>query len=442
MRDIVVTIVIFGLLPLCLARPWIGVLVWSWIGYMNPHRLTWGFAYFMPFAQLTAIATLAGLPFAPDRKPIPRSREVFLLVGLWVLFLVTSLNAFHPQTAWKYFTEVSKILLITFVTMMLFQDERKLRSLLYVIAFSIGFFGLKGGIWALSTGGGNQVLGPPESFISGNTEMGLALNMVIPVLLILSRDDPRRWLRYLLLTTFFFSVIATLITYSRGALLGLGVILPLLFLRSRAKFVVLPLALILAFFARPLVDSVMPQQWLERMGTIKTYEGDRSAQMRLNSWYVAYHLALDHPLLGAGFKPFDKSVYMLYTPEEDLNDTQDAHSIYFQVMAEHGFVGLALYLVLIVSTLITLRQVMWRTRADPDRKAINNMAQMIEVGLAGYLISGAFLSMSYFDLFFHYVAIAVVLKALVAQPVTVTDATSAPAPVPVPQVVPTWLARS
>ena len=73
---------------------------------------------------------------------------------------------------------------------------------------------------------------------------------------------------------------------------------------------------------------------------------------------AAYRIALDHPVVGGGFKPLTKDVYSFYTPEEELNDQQDAHSIYFQVMAEHGFVGLGLYLALILSTLITLRQVM------------------------------------------------------------------------------------
>ena len=61
MRDIVLTLVIFGLLPFILRRPHIGVLVWTWIGFMNPHRLTWGFAYDMPFAMIVALVTLVSL---------------------------------------------------------------------------------------------------------------------------------------------------------------------------------------------------------------------------------------------------------------------------------------------------------------------------------------------------------------------------------------------
>jgi probable O-glycosylation ligase (exosortase A-associated) len=443
LRDLLVTSIIIGSLPFCLARPWIGILMWSWIGYMNPHRLTWGFAFTMPFAMMVALATLTGLLFTKDRKPLPRTVETYLLLALWALFVISTLFALQPVDAWDQLDKVSKILLVTFVTMLLFQDSYKLKVLLYVIALSIGFYGLKGGIWAIGTGGGNQVLGPPESFISGNTEIGLALNMVIPLILLLSRYEERRWLRNLLRAVFFFSIVAVIFTYSRGAVLGLGVILTLIFVKSHAKFIILPLALVLVLFGK----AILPEQWLARMGTIQTYEEDRSASMRINSWYVSYRIALDNPFIGAGFRPFSPAIYTHYSPEETWNNQQDAHSIYFQVLAEHGFTGLGLYLALIASTLISLRRIARQTRRSPALAFYFKTAQMVEISLIGFLISGAFLSMSYFDLFFHLVAITVLLKVLVLQgpPLAVAAAPvaarSRPAPPPAGVAVPSRRGR-
>src|SRR5574337_417528 len=429
MRDLAVTAVVFAVLPFCLAHPWIGVLVWSWLGYMNPHRLTWGFARTRPFAQMVAIATLVGLLFTKDRNPLPRTREVYLLVALWGFFLITTFFALQPDEAWAQLEKVSKILLMTFVTLLLFQDPKKLRALLYVIALSIGFYGLKGGIWALLTGGENRVLGPEDTFIGGNTEIGLALNMVLPILLLLSRSEQRRWLRYLLRTTFAFSIIAVLITYSRGAVLGLAVVLPLIFLKSRAKLIILPLAIVAYLLGPSVMQSVMPEQWLERMGTIKTYEQDRSANQRLNAWYVSYRLALDRPFVGGGFRPFSPEIYFKYSPEEatELSNTQsDAHSIYFQVLAEHGFTGLALYGGLILSTMLSLRRVMRKSRGNPSLRSLYDAARMLEVSLVGYLVAGAFLSMSYFDLFFHLVSIVIILKVLVERSTPESNQISTP----------------
>ena len=63
MRDIVLAIIILGSLPFCFKRPWFGILMWSWLAYMNPHRLTWGFAYAQPWAQLVAMPTILGVFF-------------------------------------------------------------------------------------------------------------------------------------------------------------------------------------------------------------------------------------------------------------------------------------------------------------------------------------------------------------------------------------------
>ena len=277
MRDFLLVTIFGTLLPLCFIKPYIGVLVWSWIGLMNPHRLTFGFTYGGPFAQVATIATLLGLLFTKDRSPLPRSRETYLLFALWVVFFLSTLSAIYPEDAWAQFNKVSKILFMTFLTLLLFQDPKKLRLLLLVTVFSIGFFGLRGGIFTIVTGGQHHVLGPPASFIEGNTNLGMALNMVLPLLFFLAREESRSWLRISLRGVFFFSIIAILGTYSRGAFLGLVVVLGLMFLKSRARFA----GAFLLIIGIPLILSIFPEKWFGRMETIQTYEEDRSAMSRL-----------------------------------------------------------------------------------------------------------------------------------------------------------------
>ena len=157
LRDLIIFLFIFSLLPFCIARPYIGLLTWSWVGYMNPHRLTWGAAYDFPFAQLIAIATVIGviLMILREKKlpKIPWERETILLVLLWGMFLITTFFALLPDEAWPEFIEISKILFATFLTLMLIDDEKKMKYLFIVIAFSLGFYGLKAGIFSILTGG-------------------------------------------------------------------------------------------------------------------------------------------------------------------------------------------------------------------------------------------------------------------------------------------------
>src|SRR5690242_67743 len=100
MRDYVLTLFIFGILPFCLYRPWVGIIAWYWLGLMNPHRMTWSFAYSMPFAMLIGAATLLGAIPAKDRRPIPWNRELIIVVVLMIYFVLTSFTAWAPDHAW------------------------------------------------------------------------------------------------------------------------------------------------------------------------------------------------------------------------------------------------------------------------------------------------------------------------------------------------------
>jgi O-antigen ligase len=100
---------------------------------------------------------------------------------------------------------------------------------------------------------------------------------------------------------------------------------------------------------------------------------------------------------------------------------QGPHSIYFQVLAEHGLPGLMLFLGLIGSCLWSCRRLKWKFSHRPDSDALAAYADMIQLGLITFLISGAFLGRAYFDLFYQLVATVVVLKMLAREPVQIPE---------------------
>src|SRR5262249_13544821 len=143
MRDYALTAIIFALLPVCLVRPWLGILAWYWIGLLNPHRLTWGFAYTMPFALLVAGATLVGAVVAKDRRSIPWSREMVLMATLLIYFTATTFYAWAPTFAWAQWDKVAKVIFMTYVTTMFIYGKKRIRTLAFVVVASIGFYGVK-----------------------------------------------------------------------------------------------------------------------------------------------------------------------------------------------------------------------------------------------------------------------------------------------------------
>jgi putative inorganic carbon (HCO3(-)) transporter len=428
MRDYVLTGIVFGLVPVCFYRPWIGFIAWYWLGLMNPHRLTWDFAYTMPFAALIGGATLLGMFFAKDRRPIAWSRELVLVVILLLYFTFTTFFAWAPSFAWPQLEKVFKVILMTVLATMFIYGRERITAMMYTIALSIGFYGVKGGVFVVTTGGGGQVKGPEGSFLEGNTFIGLALNMVLPIILFLARDQQRPWAKRGLYAMFALTIVAIIFTTSRGAYLGLAAILPLLFLQAKKKwialFILVP-ALIGAQF--------LPDRIFKRAETIETYEQDSSANQRLQSWTVAWNLAKDNPLTGAGFEfeyAQNDQRWLDYGDRKydwAINHSSAAHSIYFQVLGQHGFVAFFLFLAVLIGSQLQLHKIRKRASAMPGKAWIASYATALQIGLVGYMVSGAFLSSAYFDLAYLYFALTAILLRELAPESAVNPVRSADA---------------
>jgi probable O-glycosylation ligase (exosortase A-associated) len=382
---------------------------------MNPHQLNWGFARTIPVALLAGAAVLIGLPFAKDRKRPPWCLELALIFFLAIYVTVTTFFAMVPDNAWVLWEKYEKILLMTVVPTLLIYGRERIRALLLVIALSIGFYGFKGGIWTLATGGLYRVRGPRNSFIESNNDLGLALVMVIPLLLSLARGESRKWVRFLLNATALLCALSTIFTYSRGALVGLAAILLFILFESKKKVLLAILMLSASLF----IVKFAPQMLFDRAETIQSYDEDASAMSRLQAWSVSWNLALARPLMGGGFQIDNLSdlVWMGYANREydKWNQTaRAAHSIYFQFLGEHGFVAFGSFLLLLLSALRTLQQIKRQAVKDSSLAWVTDYAQGIQIGIIGYMVAGAFLSLAYFDLFYSYIAITVVLKREVA----------------------------
>ncbi len=408
MRDYIVLAIIIAGVPLSIRRPFIGILYWSWVSYMNPHRLTWSIAYNFPAAQAIGAATLLGFLFTKDRSRLPMERETILLLMLWGLFGVNTIFGLSQENALPPFEQVSKILLMTFVTMMVVNTKQRLRLFLLVITLSVGFFGFKGGIFSLRTGGADRVYGPPGSFLEDNNDLALATVMVLPLLFYLAREESKKWLRYLLRATGLLCIISVIFSYSRGGFVGLTSIAAVSLIKSKKKF----LAVILVAVAIVVGFALVPQQWFDRMQTIGDVE-EGSAAGRINAWHFAWNLAAAQLPLGGGFETFTPDLFLRYAP--DPTNFHAAHSIYFEMLGDQGFIGLALFLTLLFSTLLSLQGVRYRIGNKPSSRWIVDYADMLQICLVGYMASGAFLGRAYFDLSYHLIAAAILLKVFARQ---------------------------
>src|SRR6185295_18582107 len=172
------------------------------------------------------------------RKPIPWNLPLVLMVVMLAYFTFTTLFAWVPDAAWEKWSLVAKVILMTVITTMTIYGRDRIRWLLLVIALSVGFYGIKGGLWSLLVSGGQySVRGPEGGFMTMNNGIGIGLLMVLPVLLALAHEHARPWQRWSLRLAAGLCAVSIVFTYSRGALLGLATVAFLMFLRSQRKFV-------------------------------------------------------------------------------------------------------------------------------------------------------------------------------------------------------------
>jgi probable O-glycosylation ligase (exosortase A-associated) len=316
-----------------------------------------------------------------------------------------------------------KMFLMTLVPLILLQEQNRLRLLLLVMTVSLGFFSVKAGIFSILTRGQHTVFGPDGTFISDNNSLALAELMILPVMVHLARTEPRPWVRRGLLVAVPLTLVSIIFSYSRGALVALVAVLGLHF-ATRKRWIYGAVFLVVAAGSM----AFIPSKWFERMNTIKTYQSDPSAMGRINAWHFAFNVAQERPLTGGGFQVFTKALFLRYAP--DPYDAHDAHSIYFEVLGEHGFVGLALFLLLLGSCLRSTGDVRKLARRNPSVGWAEDYATTLRLSLIAYAVGGTFLGMAYFDLYYNMVLAVLLLKVIVRKQLA---AETAPPLVVVPQ---------
>lgn len=413
-RDVLLLTAIAVCLPVCVLRPVFGIVLWYVLGFLNPQAFTWGIAREAPLALAVAAATLTGSLLALRLKRLV-CLEMGLLFLFWVWMTVTTLNsadapmfAHKSADAWFRWRFVSKILLTTALTVAVIDTSKHFRWLLIAIGGSFGLLSLRALPHILLSGGRFRVYGPEFSMIADNNAFGLAVNMALPFLLYLASTETRRWRRWFFGVAFAAAIPTILFTYSRGALVGLVAMSFWMILRSNKRLFLLPVAALVVLFAMFLT----PQAWRDRMGATASGSIDASAQARLNSWRLCWNLASAFPVMGGGFEAFTPELYAQFAPDPTL--VHGPHSIYFGVLAEHGFTGFLLYLALAFYCFVSLYRLGKAAARYGDEETIS-YTNMLRFSLIGFLTSGAFLGHAYFDFYFANVACVALLNRIVRQ---------------------------
>lgn len=406
MRDLIIVGIVAVAALMALRRPWIGVMLWTWLSIMNPHRYAWGFAYSAPLAAVAAGSTLLGLLMTKERQSPFQGPPIvwFFVFACWVT--LSWLFGMDPVGDYEQWNKVMKIYLMTFVAGMLVINKMHIMAFAWVTVGSLALLGAKGGVFTILTGGNYRVWGPPGTFIGDNNEFALALIMTIPLLHFLQLQSRSAWIRHGLSAAMLLCAASVIGSHSRGGFLAIAAMSAMFWWRSSRKGLIGGMLLFAVLVALPM----MPEEWWERMSSITEYEEDGSAMGRINAWGVAWEVA-KHNFFGGGMSYQHQIFFLLYGVHETV--PRAAHSIYFQVLGNHGFVGLFLFLGIWFSTYRVAGWLRKIARKQEETKWAADLGGMVQVSLVGYAVGGAFLSLSYFDLPYNMMILVVAAQAWV-----------------------------
>lgn len=413
MRDLLVFASVLLALPLSIRRPFFGLLVFSWLAYMRPQDLCWGFARSMRLSFFVAVAMLVGWwAYEQGRRrfAIWDARSVMMLL---LALLVSFSYAFaqHQNTYTNtYWFEYLKIILIALFTSGQVDTRQRLRVMLWVIALSLGFFGVKNGLLGILRGG-QPILRGPGGMLEDNNDFALALVMNVPLLWYLGIEAAARpWVRRATQVAVALTIVTVLLTHSRGAFLALVMTALWIAWRSgRLGRAVLALgACVLAFLL------LAPAHVLERLSTIGDTQ-ESSANARLIAWSTALRMIGDNPVLGVGLRNFQPR-FPEYSviPLGPSSQTYVAHNSYLQIWAESGSMAFLVYLLLLASVFVACAWVRRTSRGRPDLQWATNYARLMEATTVGFLVGAFFLNRGHFDLIYHWLALVTALVAITA----------------------------
>jgi len=352
-------------------------------------------AFFVP-TQLALEGNLTALP-----------REVKFVL-LFALTGVASIPlALNRAEAWETFSSTFIRCVVIFVVIVnVARTKSRLNALLY-LALGVSVWLSCGAIndyrLGLLTVEGYRVAGRGGGIFGNSNDMALFLVTMVPIAIALLLRTRMLLAKAVFGSTVLLMTAAIVLTYSRGAFIGLVVALGFLAWqfgnRRRLEILVAGSVFVIGFlllapggYGLRLASIVLPS--LDPVGSAEARRGEL-----MRSLYVA----LRHPLFGIGMGN--------YAPEMSYRGLV-THNSYTQVAAEMGLAALYCYGMFIIAPLRKLRQLARETLGVPANADFYYLTVGLQAALLGYLVCSFFASVAYLWYVFYLVGYAVCLRRL------------------------------
>lgn len=379
--------------------------LYLWIAYFRPESWAWSDIFSTLNLSYVAGAYLVIRTLMSGTKITLDWRSGLLLLFLAQALLSSALGV-NPSYSFGYWQEFAKMIVVSILLTNIIQTTADLRLVMIVIALSLGFEAAKQG-WAqlvLNPGGRNDN-GVP--FLGDNNLVAVGMAMLVPIIGALATTAvgwQKRAFQFLNIGVIY----RALSTYSRGGFLSIGAVSAIWFWRSPHKLKTFAAVVI----AATLILPVLPQQFWDRMSTITASgdERDDSQQSRLHFWQVAVAMANDRPLTGVGHSAYPRAYNSYDWSDARFGTNRAVHSAWFGVLAELGYPGLLLFVLIVFGSFRACRRVRLAAKRGEITGPLGAYAVAFETSLVAFVVGGSFVSFHYCEMLWHYFALTIALE--------------------------------
>jgi len=425
-----------SLIALGCVAPFVMALAYIWVDLFRPHDVAPALGQLLPFSLATAVLTI-GAYLVLDRRAPPRLGLLTALMVIWAVWItLTTTWALFPAAAWVKWDWAFKTVLFTALLPFCFRSRIQIEAALIVIlcciASNVVPFAIK---VTFDSGGYNRALGLVDlngGWGGEGSTLSTYAFACLPLVAYLQRHSllapARGWLRWVYLAAPGIAAIGAFGTFARAALVAGFVWAVLTWWQSRRK-------LMMAVVMAAAVTAVVPfmgDAWMARISTITAPREDQSANVRLLVWGWTIDFANRLPA-GGGFNSYLANRFETRSPSgvEVVEEGRAFHSIYFEVLGEHGWVGLAIFLAIFGVFFLDMWRIRRRVRHRPDLEWIGDLARALSLSMAIFMAGAAFVGVAFSPLQYYLFALAVSASAALRR------AAAAPASAPAePRVAP------
>lgn len=410
---------LLGTVGVYAVSPFCGVLIYYLFAVLRPHYMwqwslppgiAWSFYVAMATMGAAALGMLGVLKVgssASSAAPEPSAQRftgahwAVMPFAIWIL--ITTFTARNTDVAFLWLEEYLKIFIMYAASAYLIRTARQVWILFVVTALALTYISYEINYHYFV----NHYLGIFHNGYGGLDNNGAALMLAMGVPLCwFCYEGMRRWWRWLFLPPIPVIVHAVMMTYSRGAMLSLLVMCPLLLMRSRHR---VQLTVVFLAFFMLLIPMMAGPEIRARFLTLQDNEIDESAKSRRNSWAAAWRMAKENPIFGMGVR--NANLYS-FAYGADM-EGRTIHSQYMQIAADNGLVGLTLYLWMLSAAWLSARRTrrLLASRADDDSRRLDALVNGVECSMAAYCFGSSFLSTEVFEL--PYLLLLLVAQAAI-----------------------------